>query len=174
MRGAPVRGERSDPLSKIHQPRVPAWPWGGPRSVRERLVDPAQFDRKKKSKKLGDPKNPALASAALLDFMGPGHASDEVRLPPPPSPFDGTGEREITPFPDRAYTRKVVQRGDDGSKQALDGAMGKLVVAADKLERMRAVVHREAQMLALLGKVQENTEGIIEQMKREYKRNGSY
>ena len=73
-------------MAKINQqpPKTPMWPWGGPRSVRERLVDPAQFDRKKKLKKAGDPKNPALASAALMDFIGPAHSSEELRLPLPP------------------------------------------------------------------------------------------
>ena len=70
-------------------PRAPLWPWGGPRSVREKLVDPAEFDRKKKVAKKGDPKNPALASAALLDWIGPGHNADELRLPLPPHPDEG-------------------------------------------------------------------------------------
>src|SRR6185369_17960382 len=75
-------------MAKINQnpPRTPMWPWGGPRSVRERLVDPAQFDRKKQARKAGNPKSPALASAALLDFIGPAHSADELRLPLPPYP----------------------------------------------------------------------------------------
>lgn len=162
-------------MAKIgQQPRVPVWPWGGPRSIREKLVDPAQFERKKRKGKVGDPKNPSLASASLLDFMGPGHTSEEVRLPPPPTSMDATGEREITPFPDRTFTQQVVERGTDTSKKAIESALSRLQVAPDKLDRMRAVVHREAQMLALLGKVQGETDAIIEMMKREYKRNGSY
>ncbi|HEY3452449.1 MAG TPA: hypothetical protein VGK67_39260 [Myxococcales bacterium] len=141
--------------------------------MREKLVDPAQFDRKKKAKKLGDPKRPPLASAALLEFMGPGHSSDELRLPPPPSPF-GQGTAELTPFPDRAFTRTVVERGGDGSRKALDSALARVNAAPDKLERMRAVIHREAQMLSLLGKVQADTDEVIERMKQEYKANGSY
>jgi hypothetical protein len=66
-------------MAKIsQQPPAPLWPWGGPRSVRERLVDPKQLDRKSRK---GDPKNPALASAALLEFLAPAHSSEEVRLP---------------------------------------------------------------------------------------------
>jgi hypothetical protein len=155
------------------QPRGPIWPWGGPRTLREKLVDPAQFDRKKKAKKLGDPKRPALASAALLEFIGPGHASDELRLPPPPSPF-GDGTDELTPFPDRAFTRQVVERSVESNRTALENALAKVTAAPEKLERMRAVIHREAQMLALLGRVQADTDEVIERMKIEYKVNGSY
>ena len=154
-------------------PRIPLWPWGGPRSVREKLVDPTQFDRKKKAKKLGDARHPPLASAALLEFMGPGHASDELRLPPPPSPF-GQGTEELTPFPDRTFTRTVVDRGGDLNRRALDQALARVNAAPDKLERMKAVVNREAQMLSLLGKVQSDTDEVIERMKQEYKANGSY
>lgn len=155
-----------------NEPKLPLWPWGGPRSIREKLVDPAQFERKK-HRKLGDPKRPALASSSLLDFMGPGHASDELRLPPPPSPF-GDGTSELTPFPDRAYTRQVVERGEEESRRSLDAALARVSAAPDKLERMRAVIHREAQMLTLLGQVQSETDSVIERMKQEYKAHGSY
>ncbi len=161
-------------MSKVGTPHPPPlWPWGGARSIREKLVDPAQFDRKKKKGKLGDPKRPSLASAALLEFMGPGHTSDELRLPPPPSPF-GSGTDEITPFPDRAFTRTVVDRGTDTSRRAIESALSRVQAAPDKLERMRAVINREAAMLSLLGKVQADTDEIIERMKQEYKANGSY
>jgi len=154
-------------------PRIPLWPWGGPRSIREKLVDPAQFDRKKRAKKLGDPKRPALASAALVEFMGPGHTSDELRLPPPPSPF-GEGSEEITPFPDRTFTREVVDRGGEQNRKTLETALARVNVAPDKLERMKAVLNREAQMVSLLGKVQSDTDEIIQRMKEEYKAGGSY
>lgn len=159
-------------MAKIGQPNIPVWPWGGPRSVREKLVDPTQFERKRR-KKLGDPKRPSLASAALLEFMGPGRTSDELRLPPPPSPF-GDGSRELTPFPDRSFTRQVVERGDEGERRNLDAALARVTVAPEKLERMRAVVQREGLMLALLGQVQAETDEIIERMKEEYKAGGSY
>ncbi len=159
-------------MAKIGEPKVPLWPWGGPRSVREKLVDPAQFDRKKR-RKLGDPKAPSLASAALLDFIGPGHASDEVRLPPPPSPF-GDSARELTPFPDRAFTRQVAERGSEQARQTLDAALAKVAAAPDKLERMKAVIQREAQMLSLLQQVQADTDEVIERMKQEYQANGEY
>ena len=162
-------------MSKVGNPpnRLPLWPWGGPRSIREKLVDPAQFDRKKRARKLGDPKRPPLASADLLEFIGPGHTSDELRLPPPPSPL-GEGNEDIAPFPDRAFTRQVVERGEGGSVQALEAALSQISAPPDRLERMRAVLHREAQMLALLAKVQADTEEVIERMKVEHKTGGSY
>lgn len=159
-------------MAKIGQQKIPVWPWGGPRSVREKLVDPAQFERKRR-KKVGDPKRPPLASAELLDFMGPGHASDDVRLPPPPSPY-GDGARELTPFPDRSYTREVVARGDDENRMAMEAALARINAAPEKLERMRALLAREGQMLNLLEELQNDTDAIIEMMKREYKANGSY
>lgn len=154
------------------EPRPPPWPWGGPRSIRERLVDPAQFERKRLRKK-ADPRNPPLASMALLDFMGPGHSSDEVRLPPPPDPYAGA-ESDIEPFPDRGFTRSVVERGQEQAKEVLTSAFAKVQVAPDRLDRMKAVLNREAQMLSLLGKVQAETDEVIERMKAEYKANGQY
>ena len=51
-------------MAKVgQQPKAPLWPWGGPRSVRDKLVDKTQVTSK--ARKKGDPKNPALASAAL-------------------------------------------------------------------------------------------------------------
>ncbi len=93
-------------MAKINQqpPRAPLWPWGGPRTVREKLVDPSQLDRKKKTK-AGNPKNPALASSALLDFIGPAHSSEELRLPLPPMPFGH--EADLERFSDRPHLASV-------------------------------------------------------------------
>lgn len=151
---------------------LPLWPWGGPRSVRERLVDPAQFDRKRR-KKSGDPKRPALASAALLDFIGPGHSSDELRLPPPPSPYPDGGQ-ELNAFPDRALTREVCAQGARVGRDDLEMALGRLALPAERRARLEAMLNREEQMLEVLGRLQADTEEIIERMKMEYKTNGSY
>ncbi len=156
---------------KTNLPKSPMWPWGGPRSVRERLIDPSQFERKR-PKRLGDPKRPALASNALLEFIGPGHTSDELRLPPPPSPFGGA--EEITPFPDRTFTREVVNRSSESNRLAMDVALNRVVASPDKLDRMRAVLAKESQMLELLGRVQADTDEIIERMSDAFKINGSY
>jgi hypothetical protein len=150
----------------------PPWPWGGPRSVREKLVDPAQFERKRRIRK-GDPQRPPLASADLLDFMGPGHASDELRLPPPPSGLDGI-EGEISPFPDRSFTRQVVDRSDEKSRQFLERAIAKVQIPAERMERLRSLLKTEALMLGLLQRVQRETDDVIERMKAEYKATGQY
>jgi len=153
--------------------RIPIWPWGGPRSVREKLVDPAQLDRKRRKK--GDPRSPPLASAELLDFIGPGHTADEVRLPPPPSPYgEGDAAVDIQPFPDRTFTRQVSERREDHGRRSIESALARLGIPSDKMERMRAFIHREAQMIALVGRVQTETDAVIEKMKQEYKANGSY
>ena len=67
------------------QPQAPQWPWGGPQALRSKVVNRGQIE-KKGVKKKGDPKNPALASTALLDFIGPAHSAEELRLPLPPMP----------------------------------------------------------------------------------------
>src|SRR5579863_7140672 len=100
-------------------PRAPPWPWGGPRSVRERLVDPSQFDRKKKAKKAGNPKSPALPSTELLDFIGPAHSSDELRLPMPPHPQGH--DADLSGFNERPLLQGVAERSGNGDA-ALDRA----------------------------------------------------
>ncbi len=150
----------------------PPWPWGGPRSVREKLVDPAQFERKRRLKK-GDARNPPLASAELLDFMGPGHSSDELRLPPPPSGFEGTSG-DLEPFPDRSFTRRVVERSEERHRQNLERAMAKVQMAPERLDRLKSLLRTEAQMLGLLRRVQDETDAVIERMKVELKATGQY
>ena len=70
-----------------NRPPAPYWPWGGRRTIREKLVSVEQLERKQRLRK-GDAKNPPLASAALLEFIGPGHTSEELRLPEPPVPVE--------------------------------------------------------------------------------------
>ena len=148
------------------------WPGGGVRSVREKLGDPTQFEKKRR--KRGDPRTPSLASHELLEFMGTGHSSEELRLPLPPTPYgDGEGA-EPTYFPDRAFTRSAIDRGSSNLKQGLETALSRINVAPDKLDRMRAIIQREAQMIALASKVQDQVDEIIEKMKVEHKANGSY
>ena len=88
-------------MAKINQgpiQRSPMWPWGGPRAVREKLVDRNQF---KALRKKGDPKNPALASAELLDFIGPAHSAEELRLPMPPAPAGH--DADVESYTDRPH-----------------------------------------------------------------------
>lgn len=142
-------------------PKAPLWPWGGPRSVRERLVDPSQVDRKK-LRKTGNPKNPALASAALLDFIGPAHSSEELRLPLPPHP--GGHDADLEGFSDRPHLASVAGRGDEDQRRMLERGLSRVNAAPDRLERLKALLQRESAMLSLVDQVNEETKEIIRRM----------
>ncbi len=142
-------------------PKTPIWPWGGPRSVRERLVDASQVDRKKLSK-TGNPKNPALASAALLDFIGPAHSSEELRLPLPPHP--GGHDADLEGFSDRPHLASVAGRGDAEQRGMLERGLSKVNASPDRLERLKALLSRESAMLTLVDQVNEESKEIIRQM----------
>lgn len=138
-------------MAKIRQqpppPPQPMWPWGGPRAVRERLVDRGQLGKKGVGKK-GDPKNPALASAALLDFIGPAHSADELRLPMPlpPSGHDA----DLANLLDRSSLSSVASRLEEHGMATLDRALGSVKAAPERLDRLKALLSREADLLALV------------------------
>ncbi|HEX8821407.1 MAG TPA: hypothetical protein VF794_15885 [Archangium sp.] len=157
-------------MAKINNqpPRAPLWPWGGPRSVREKLVDPAQLDRKKR--KIGNPKNPALASAALLDFIGPAHSSEELRLPTPPNPKGH--DADLEGFSDRPYLGSVAGRGDGEQRQLLERSMSRINAAPDRMERLKGLLQRESQMLALVGQVHAEVQEIQRRMREEQQDEG--
>ncbi|NMO21603.1 hypothetical protein HPC49_32195 [Pyxidicoccus fallax] len=142
-------------------PKAPLWPWGGPRSVRERLVDPSQVDRKK-LRKTGNPKNPALASAALLDFIGPAHSSEELRLPLPPHP--GGHDADLEGFSDRPHLASVAGRGAEEQRRMLERGLSRVNAPPERLERLKALLQRESAMLSLVDQVNEETKEIIRQM----------
>jgi hypothetical protein len=150
-------------------PKTPVWPWGGPRSVRERLVDPSQVDRKK-LRKTGNPKNPALASAALLDFIGPAHSSEELRLPLPPHP--GGHDADLEGFSDRPHLASVAGRGYEEQRGMLERSLSKVNAPPERLERLKALLNREASMLTLVDQVNEETKEIIRRMWAEQKDEG--
>ncbi|MFZ5470405.1 MAG: hypothetical protein ACOZIN_13290 [Myxococcota bacterium] len=157
-------------MAKINQqPPAPMWPWGGPRSVREKLVDPAQLERKKKAGK-GDPKNPALASAALLDFIGPAHSSEELRLPMPPHP-EGH-DADLEGFTDRPHLASVAERSDPEDRRALERSLARVNAPADRVERLKALLGREAQMLQLVGQLRQEVEEIVRRMREEQSSEG--
>jgi hypothetical protein len=56
----------------------------------------------------------------------------------------------------------------------MDVALNRVVASPDKLDRMRALLAKESQMLELLGRVQADTDEIIERMSDAFKINGSY
>jgi hypothetical protein len=143
------------------QPRAPQWPWGGPRSVRERLVDKSQLDRKTKK---GDPRNPPLASAALLDFIGPAHSAEELRLPMPPMPKGH--DADVDGLLDRGSLAQAAQHLGDEARSRLQGALEAVRASSERVDRLRSLLQREAQMLELVSLVsQEMAE--IERKRRE-------
>ena len=157
-------------MAKINNqpPKAPLWPWGGPRAVREKLVDPSQLDRKKR--KVGNPKNPALASAALLDFIGPAHSSEELRLPTPPNPKGH--DADLEGFSDRPYLGSVAGRGDGEQRQLLERSMSRINAAPDRMERLKGLLQRESQMLALVGQVHAEVQEIQRRMREEQQDEG--
>lgn len=159
------------PSTEVPSNRAPAWPWGGPRSVRDRLLNPSAFDRKRR-RKSGDPKSPALASADLLDFIGPGHSSDELRMPLPPG--YGDGAEEFRPFPDREVTAELCELGNAQARGDLEKALKRLALPPERQAYLAAVLAREAQMLEVLGRIQADVEEVVERMKAECKSTGSY
>ena len=157
-------------MAKINNqpPRAPLWPWGGPNSVREKLVNPAQLDRKKR--KVGNPKNPALASAALLDFIGPAHSSEEIRLPSPPHPKGH--DADLEGMSDRPYLGSVAGRGDTEQRQLLERSLGRINAPPDRMDRLKGLLQREAQMLSLVGQVHSEVQEIQRRMREEQQDEG--
>lgn len=149
---------------KIGQsPPAPMWPWGGPRSVREKLVDRAQLD-KKSARKKGDPKNPALASAALLDFIGPAHSAEELRLPMPVPPKGH--DADVEGFIDRPFLSRVAERIEADAQAAVERSLSSIKARPERLDRLKALLQREAQMLRLVSDVSDAV-GEIERRRRE-------
>lgn len=152
-------------MAKIGQPqtRGPAWPWGGPQGVREKLVNKAQLERKNVRKK-GDPKNPALASTALLDSIGPARSAEEIRLPMPPGPAGH--DSDLEGYLDRGPLNTVAERMNEANQEALQRGLGTLRAPADRVERLKSLLAREASMLQLVGTVS-NDMAEIERRRRE-------
>jgi hypothetical protein len=144
-------------------PPQPTWPWGGPRSVREKLVDRNQLD-KRTGRKKGDPKNPALASSALLDFIGPAHSAEELRLPMPVPPAGH--DADVESFLDRPVLAEVTEHLSDAAQGALDRGLAALRATPERLDRLKALLQREAQMLKLVGSVADEVQEI-ERKRRE-------
>lgn len=159
-------------MAKINQPPVqqPPWPWGGPRVVREKLVQRTQFVDPKKVKKKGDPKNPALASAALLDFIGPAHSSEELRLPLPA--FPEGHDADIDGFLDRQNLQSVAERAAGEERAALEKNLTAVKAPPDRIDRLKALLSREGQMLQLVNQVHQEVEEIHKRRLAEQKTEG--
>ncbi len=158
-------------MAKINQqpPKAPMWPWGGPRAVRDKLIDRTQLESKK-AKKKGDPKNPALASAALLDFIGPAHSSEELRLPLPV--FPEGHDADIDGYLDRQSLNTVAERQDPDARGKLERNLAHVRAPPDRIERLKALLSREAAMLELVGQVSQEVEEIHRRRMDEQKEEG--
>jgi hypothetical protein len=159
-------------MAKIKQqpPREPVFPWGGRWSVRDRLVDPSQFERVRKNGRKADPRNPALPSAALMDFIGPAHSAEEMRLPMPPQPR-GHGA-ELSAFSDRAHLQAAVERGSEESSVALERALQGVSPSPQRMREIEALLGREARMIERLAQLREELEEILCRMREEQKERG--
>lgn len=129
-------------------PKQPLWPWGGPNRVRERLVNPAQVDRKKKAKKAGDPKNPALASAELLESIGYARGADDLRLPEPPMPKGH--EADLGAFMDGPHLAEVLGKYESNENAQLEQEFQNIQCTPERRSRMEALWQRERAALDLI------------------------
>jgi hypothetical protein len=145
------------------QPRAPMWPWGGPREVRGRMVDKAQLERKNVKKK-GDPRNPSLASAALLDSIGPAHSAEELRLPMPPTPAGH--DADLEGYADYPYLSTVAERMNELRMAELERGLETVRAAPDRVDRLKSLLQREEKMLTLVGQLKGEM-GEIERRRRD-------
>lgn len=146
------------------EPRAPMWPWGGPREVRGRLLNRAQLERKG-TKKKGDPRNPALASAALIDSIGPAHSAEELRLPQPPMPPGH--DADLEGYADLPYLSNVVERMNALREAELERGLGAVRAAPDRIERLRSLLGREGRMLALVSQLRDEIAEIDRRRREE-------
>jgi hypothetical protein len=148
----------------------PKWPWGTPRTVRERLVDRSELDRKKRLGKKGDPKNPALASAELLDFIGPAHSSDELRLPPPPYPAGH--DADLVAFNDAPHLESAAERADVETQRGLEKAFDRIQAAPERIDRLKGLLAKAVKMTGELGKLNEDIAEIRRMIRQEQETEG--
>ena len=158
-------------MAKINQqvPRGPAWPWGGPASVKEKLVNRAQLEKKNVRKK-GDPKNPALASAALLDSISPAHSAEELRLPMPPMPAGH--EADVESYTDRSRLSTVADRARDEQREMMESGLQAVRAPPDRVDRLKSLLARESQMLTLVNNLSVDMEEIQRRMREEQAEEG--
>ena len=158
-------------MAKINQniPRGPAWPWGGPTTVREKLVNRAQLEKKNVRKK-GDPKNPSLASAALIDSISPAHSAEELRLPMPPAPAGH--DADVESYTDRPALSTVAERAGDEQRSMLDAGLQAIKAPPDRVDRLKSLLARESQMLQLVGTLSNDMEEIQRRMREEQREEG--
>lgn len=159
-------------MAKINNqpPKQPLWPWGGPRGVRERLVDPTQLEGRQKKRKVGDPKNPALPSAELLDSIGYPHGADELRLPAPLPPPGH--DADLAGFMDGPNLARVAERFAPETLRGLERFLARVQTSPERQERLRALLEREQSMLELVGTLASEIADIRRKMKEEQQEDG--
>jgi len=159
-------------MSKIDTPQSPKssmWPWGGSKNVEEKLVRTAQLQQSRRIASKRDLKNPPLASAALLEFIGPAHSSEALRLPAPPSPWGG---EPSSVFSEREGLAQALERSSPESSRQLQKQLLSLGIADDRLERLKSMLAYEENMLALVSEVSASMEAIERWRQEEQKEEG--
>ncbi len=159
-------------MAKINQPppKAPQWPWGTPAQVRERVVDAKALDRKRKAGKKGDPKNPALASAELMESIGAPHSADELRLPLPPMPQGH--DADLAGFQERPFLNEAAARAEESALEKLERALDKVRAAPDRADRLKTLLQREGQMLKLVKRINDEVQNVYRAMREAQKEEG--
>ena len=147
------------------------WSWGGARNVQEKLIRSSQLESRQTSRKR-DAQSAPLASAALLEFIGPARSSEELRLPSPPMPWSGK-EDASNAFSEREELAQALERGTSESLGKLKKQLMVLNVPADRLERLKSMLAYEENMLRLVGEISENLDEV-ERLRQEEQRKEGY
>jgi hypothetical protein len=145
------------------------WPWGGAKNVQEKLVKASQLKSRRANRK-GDPKALPLASAALLEFIGPARSSEELRLPAPPMPWERDPSNS---FSEHENLEQALERSSPESSKQLQKQLLMLQVPADRLERLKSMLAYEESMLQLVGEVSGSIREI-ERLRREEQQEEGY
>lgn len=158
-------------MSKVNtqSPKSSMWPWGGAKNVQEKLVKASQLQNRRTSAKR-DPKNPPLASAALMEFIGPPQSSEALRLPAPPLPWEADPSRS---FSEREALEQALERSSPDASRQMQKQLLAMQVPADRLERLKSMLTYEENMLDLVGEVSESIKAI-ERLRREEQQEEGY
>jgi len=132
------------------------------------LVERSQLTTK--TKKKGDPRNPALASAALLDSIGPAHSAEELRLPMPPAPPGH--DADVEGYSDRPFLSTVAERLREQRQAQVEAGLNEIRAAPDRVDRLRALLQREASMLELVDQVSEDMAEVERRRRQEQAEEG--
>jgi len=157
-------------MSKVNtpSPKSSMWPWGGAKNVQEKLVRASQV-RTQRANRKGDPKAIPLASAALLEFIGPAHSSEELRLPAPPMPWERDASNTLS---EREGLAQALERCSPESSKQLQKQLLGLQMPPERLERLKSMLAYEESMLELVGEVSWGMEEIERLRKLEQQEEG--